>query len=231
MIYWSKGERLESYFFSLFSREWVCSSAVPFAIYRRSEARHCRRLRLWADCLFGSEFADFAPHIPAVGVLAVILCGMIARYARLVGKNGKNTRSSRRAGFAKPVSPKAIPQRSQQSAIINQGISSSAMRITIGAWPAVVNATAGDPINVVGIGDAVSLPGDQHQHQRLDREPARASGPSAAGAYQTTAGTLDTETWGLDDYRLALQSVLRGVPTGPKVTFASAWSIWACIAK
>lgn len=42
---------------------------------------------------------------------------------------------------------------------------------------------------------------------RLER-----AGLPPPGTYQTTAGTLDTETWGLDDYRRALQSVLRRRP-------------------
>ncbi len=157
--------------------------------------------------------ADFAPHIPAVGVLAVILCGMIARYARLVGRE----REEHAVKSPRLASPNRSHRRryrrdhnSQRSSIREIPASAIESRSALGR-PWSMQGLAAE-LTWLGSGTlSVCLVINTSTNVWIENRLERAGLPPP-GAYQTTAGTLDTETWGLDDYRLALQSVFARRP-------------------
>jgi O-antigen ligase/tetratricopeptide (TPR) repeat protein len=139
--------------------------------------------------------ADFAPHVPAVGILAVVLCGLIARQARFVGMGPEEQASQ-------PSTTRWL---------------STKLR-----WLVPV------ALSVFLVSHAVR---DAWIENRLDR-----AGLPTPGTYMTTVGTLETATGlhqsrdvprigiltdaatfepatrGLDEYRMALDDVLRRRP-------------------
>ena len=159
------------------------------------------------------SFADFAPHVPAVGVLAVVLCGLIARDGRAVGmvvaEHAVEPSHAPSPNHSSPIrsisNPVARPSKSK--GLLDAGTN---RRPAIGlpgpnSWLSTQPSWLGSVVlSIFLVSHAYR---DAWIENRLDR-----AGLPAPGAYLTSVGTLETATWGLDDYRLALQDALRRRP-------------------
>jgi tetratricopeptide (TPR) repeat protein len=183
------------------------------------------------------SFADFAPHVPAVGVLAVVLCGVIARQGRAVLAVAEENVDRFSPSSSPDLSPEARAIGSQGALPLPfLGFSGAAAqrRIATGhlgpvRWLSARLRWLGPVVlSVLLVSLAVR---DAWIENRLDR-----AGLPRPGTYLTTVGTLETATGlhqsrdvprigimtdvptfetatrGLDEYRVALNDVLRRRP-------------------
>jgi len=157
--------------------------------------------------------ADFAPHIPAVGVLAVVLCGVIARYGRAGGMSREEHAADLSRLSSRDQSPPTrgirnqMGERSPWKWLVDAGMEwrSAIGRAGPTRWRSTELWWLGSVVLAAFlVSHAVR---DAWIEKRLD-----GAGLPIPGTYLATVGTLERESWGLDEYRLALQDVLRRRP-------------------
>ena len=157
--------------------------------------------------------ADFAPHIPAVGVLAIVLCGVIARVGRAAGVNrGEVTaESSRSCSHHPPPRTASVRDRLAHWTTL-QWLSHSKLKwYSLSGHTRRVRRCSMELIGLVPVALAVLLVINAVRETWVENRLDRAGLP-VPGTYLTTVGTLETTTLGLDEYRLALEQVLRVCP-------------------
>jgi O-antigen ligase/tetratricopeptide (TPR) repeat protein len=159
------------------------------------------------------SFADFGPHVPAVGVLAVVLCGLIARQARAGGMCPEEqiVRSSHLRPKDQAASKREKGNRIAQRPELPRSVDASAgWRLALGpagraGWLAAELAWLGSVlVSAVLVGHAI-------RDARIENVLTGAGLPQP-GTYMPTVGTIETMSWGLDEWRDALQDALRRRP-------------------
>ena len=157
------------------------------------------------------SFADFGAHIPAVGVTAVVLCGMIARLERIgtmsqagrpVGSPLTKERTKEARGVKNRVSEPPGSPRSPHSL---GGSRINFVRLRPAGWPASELAWLGSVLL------AIVLIGHGLRDAWIEARLAGVGLPMP-GTLMATVGTMESSTWGLDEWRDALQDAIRRRP-------------------